>query len=476
MTRTKWTHLITEEIKYLKVDGVPNIVRAHNIALKLAWLAILLTFFGVCVSLIVGTFTENLKYEVTTKTRMLQEQQALFPTFTICQVNPFSSDFATYLMNEANASNIFELELYMKNTTGSYLSDSQKQKLSDLSMILQTCTIGNKACSANDFEWIWHPVYYNCYRFNTEASSFNNQSIIRTNIAGLVNFNFYLILYSGLPNYWSNLAGAFRGFYLFLHNSTEYPFKASAPPILLTPGYGSLVKVERSLYSQFNEWPYLYSECRVNDENELIGGHLNDPDELFERVRALNYTYSRDTCLMLCSQLQTTRTCDCNNYNISMRFDEYDLCLTPSQRECALNSSQSQMSESCLTKCPLECLQSTLLSSLNYFYYPSTGDTYSVRFYSSPNFISNHLNQSDFTVQSKLYGNLMYISIYYEDLSYLMIEEKAKISAEDLLGKLGGHLHLFLGMSLLSFVEVVELTVFGLNLYIKDFKKKREQD
>ena len=70
----------------------------------------------------------------------------------------------------------------------------------------------------------------------------------------------------------------------------------------------------------------------------------------------------------------------------------------------------------------------------------------------------------------------MYISIYYEDLSYLMIEEKAKISAEDLLGKLGGHLHLFLGMSLLSFVEVVELTVFGLNLYIKDFKKKREQD
>ena len=471
MSRPKWTLLLAEKMKYLKVDGLPNILRAPIILLKLTWLAILLTFVGVCAYLVVGSLKEYLKYEVTTKTRMLQEQQAIFPTFTICQVNPLSSDYATYLMNKANLTNIYELELYMKNTTGSYLSDSQKQKLSDLSMILQTCTIGNKACNASDFEWIWHPIYYNCYRFNTGAISVYSQSLIRTNIAGLVNFNFYLVLYSGLPNYWSNRAGAFRGFYLFLHNSTEYPFKTNAPPILLTPGYGSLIKVERSFYSQFNEWPYSYSECRVNEENELIGEHLNDPDELFERVRALNYTYSRDTCLMLCSQLQTTRTCGCNNYNISMRFEEHDLCLTSSQRECVLNSSKSQMSESCLAKCPLECLQSTLSSSLNYFYYPSSGDAYNVRFYSSPNFIKNHLNQSDFTVQSKLYVNLMYITIYYEDLSYLVIEEKAKTSAEDLLGKLGGHLHLFLGMSLLSFVEVVELIVLSFKLYIINFKK-----
>ena len=158
-----------------------------------------------------------------------------------------------------------------------------------------------------------------------------------------------------------------------------------------------------------------------------------------------------------------------------MRFDEYDLCLTQSQRECAFNSSQNPMSSSrggsCLAKCPLECFQSTLSSSLNYFYYPTFSDTDNVRFYSSQSFINNHLNQTDFELQIQLYVNLMSIQIYYEDLSYLVIEEKAKTSAEDLLGKLGGHLHLFLGMSLLSFVEVVELIVLSFNLYIINLKK-----
>ena len=61
-----------------------------------------------------------------------------------------------------------------------------------------------------------------------------------------------------------------------MHNSTEYPFKASTPPILLTPGYGALVRVQRSFYSQFNEWPYAYSECRVTEEDELLGSSSVD--------------------------------------------------------------------------------------------------------------------------------------------------------------------------------------------------------
>ena len=34
------------------------------------------------------------------------------------------------------------------------------------------------------------------------------------------------------------------------------------------------------------------------------------------------------------------------------------------------------------------------------------------------------------------------------------------MSGENLLGTLGGHLHVFMGMSLLSFVEIIELLLF----------------
>ena len=41
----------------------------------------------------------------------------------------------------------------------------------------------------------------------------------------------------------------------------------------------------------------------------------------------------------------------------------------------------------------------------------------------------------------------------YEALAVIESEERPKISGEELLGMIGGHLSLFLGMSLLSFVE-----------------------
>ena len=58
--------------------------------------------------------------------------------------------------------------------------------------------------------------------------------------------------------------------------------------------------------------------------------------------------------------------------------------------------------------------------------------------------------------------SVLQLTVYYNSLSYVEIEEEPKMSAEDLLGLLGGHLHLFLGMSLLSFVELFEFAILFL--------------
>jgi hypothetical protein len=51
------------------------------------------------------------------------------------------------------------------------------------------------------------------------------------------------------------------------------------------------------------------------------------------------------------------------------------------------------------------------------------------------------------------------VSIFYNDLKETVITENVKISLADLVSSIGGTLGLFVGMSLLSAIEVFELLV-----------------
>ena len=71
--------------------------------------------------------------------------------------------------------------------------------------------------------------------------------------------------------------------------------------------------------------------------------------------------------------------------------------------------------------------------------------------------IDRYSNQTDFTVN--LASNVAKVSIYYDELSYTEVKEAPRMTWDELLGKLGGHLHLFLGMSALGFVELFEVLI-----------------
>lgn len=55
--------------------------------------------------------------------------------------------------------------------------------------------------------------------------------------------------------------------------------------------------------------------------------------------------------------------------------------------------------------------------------------------------------------------NMFGVSIYYDELKYTYISETAAIDSASLVSNIGGTLGLFLGMSILSFVEVIELVI-----------------
>ena len=479
-----WLNELKEDMKLLKMDGVPNIVRSQALIVRLVWSLFLVAFVCVCVALIVGSVNEYLHYEVTTKSRVYQEKAPILPTITICPINQFGTDQATALMLAANVSDMLSLELYTHNRTGAYLSDAAKQSLSNLDLILVDCLIGSDVCNSSHFQWVWHPSKYNCYRFNSgyDWSSRNKRDLLRINIPGHLNYRFQLNLYTGLPNYWSARTLSTRGFYLYIHNSTEYPFDVSASPILLTPGFGLMVNVDRTFYSQFNEWPYAYSECRVSADGELLGSTSSEQLSLVEQVKALNYTYSRSTCLLLCAQQITAAKCGCINYGIGMRLlAEEEWCLTDGQQACANRQyadtfAESSNEEECTAKCPLECEQRTLTPTLSFFQYPAYSEAQYLRFFGDPEFISNHMNQTDFSSMANFYKNLLSVTIFYEALEYSLVEEKARLPLESLIATIGGHLHLFLGMSVISFFEIAELIATALKYHFLRPKKGKNSE
>ena len=146
------------------------------------------------------------------------------------------------------------------------MPDSIKRKLSNLDSILFYCTFNNLECNSSHFEWIWHPYFYGCYRFNSGFDSNGLRTDFwKSTLAGR-SFRFVVDLYAGLTNQFSQYAGR-RSFNLFIQNSSDYPFNTKPSPFVLTPITGTTISVKRSFFSQFNEWPYSYSECRVNENN-----------------------------------------------------------------------------------------------------------------------------------------------------------------------------------------------------------------
>ena len=460
------------DLKLIKIDGVSNIVRSSELGLTLFWISIALASAVSCVFLILCSINEFLTFPVSTTIRLYHDQQTVFPVVTLCHRNRYWSQRAVELFAEANISFSFDslymihqLQGYEQNKTGHLLSDKRKQMLSHLDSALFKCSYGPYACNSSDFEWVWDPFFFGCYRFNSGRDANNKPvELRRAQMAGLSS-RLSLTLYAGLPDAISRVnTQDSHGFYVFIGNQSHYPFNPFHQPMLIKPGLSAEISIEREFYEQFNVWPYKYSECRVNGDNELLGSgdSLFKDTHLFDEVVSSNYSYSRSTCYIYCAQEYIVQECGCNIILIDYRAPPVDkFCIDKRQYDCAYNhlnifANSDYAAHNCSDKCPLECAninERNFIKTFVFSPYPSAREVGLIQ--SKAEYIAKVGQQNDF--RNNLAINLVSFSVTYNSLAYTKIDEKAQYSWESLLGTIGGHLHLFLGMSLLSFVEILEI-------------------
>ena len=123
--------------------------------------------------------------------------------------------------------------------------------------------------------------------------------------------------------------------------------------------------------------------------------------------------------------------------------------------ECETNFLNSFSWNLCLDLCPIECNKTRYtvdLSSLQV-----GGDYYLYLLRSKPNLESDFVTQ--IITESVALKNFVELQISYDSLSYEIAKETPKMNAVDLVASIGGNLSLFLGVSIFSVFEILEILI-----------------
>ena len=200
--------------------------------------------------------------------------------------------------------------------------------------------------------------------------------------------------------------------------------------------------------------PHPLDTTNTDTEAELSKHSL-----LFAKIRNSPYQYSQQLCIDLCLQHEVIAKCKCSMPNEYPFFAETTTCPL-AQNECINNVTgdflaTNMITVACLAKCPLECdrayFKTTLSSSqlVGSWFVPSIAKRKSLL----SDFVTTPLS-----AQSAKHS-VARVNIYYDTLSYTVTSELPKMDMVALMANIGGTLSLFLGISVLSVFEVVDVLI-----------------
>lgn len=191
--------------------------------------------------------------------------------------------------------------------------------------------------------------------------------------------------------------------------------------------------------------PYPYNNCMDNLNTE------NSFDSDFYRASFKNgYKYRRANCYDVCACAVVSVICNCTCdgvYETGHKSKCYE------QNNCFEKSSNPFDYKKHCQSCPLEC------DSVSYKSSPQTLDF--VPTDEDKLKYQRTLEANNYQYKPVNFINLkgMSINIFYDEIMYTEITESPKMTVSDLISSIGGCLGLFLGISLLSFIEIFEFLI-----------------
>jgi hypothetical protein len=388
--------------------GVPRLLRAKNLFFILMWL------FFLCASILIGsyfvinTIFDYLKYETITSIQVITEEQSQFPSISFCSYPKIE-----------------------QNNSSSSLINETILKFSYDSIEFSTNYYSHLIEEFND------DYYGKCFRFN---SGKYNQTIYNSTTSGLDN-GLYLNVYFNVSSSYD-----FTEMIFFIYNQSLPPLWLYNNGYWIRPGSWNYFEIERVFAQHLGE---PYSDCLKNVS------YFSLNKTIIDYILKLNRTYSQKDCFDLCSYMFTIKESDCNctSSNLDQFFTDCYIhkIKRPCTREYIKNFRKNNQIKICSEYCPLEC------DSMNYVI-----NTYNEQIPINGN-ISETASDYQFTQRFRTYeeANKHFIGlrVYYKNLKYTIISESPKMEVYNLVSNIGGNWSLFLGISFLSIIELVEIII-----------------
>ena len=412
-----------------------KIVLSRHILLKVFYVSFLLASTGFASYLVIQSIMNYLTYDVTTKSRIVYETPTLFPKVTICNLNKYATEFA--------------FDLLQMNNFDTSLSLEQKKKLGrNLNEILISCYFNDNQCNTTDFVWSFDENFGNCFTFNSGGLDFNGNKVYtkESTLAGLdygLQLWFYVNVNEKMLEQISQMGAVIR-----IGNSSYSTFYSSGEGIFLSPGFRTNIAVDREFKSIL---PKPYSNCKIDSNSPQFIQGL----DLYNSISPTNYKYTQQLCFNECYQKFIFQRFNCTDSNYFSLLNESKCShdLSDSILDMGYVFGSEFINKNCLSACPLECEQIFYMNSIS-FSQINEYNQFLNQFDSNSNLKSDLINRN---FKKEIKNSFVQVNVFYDSLSYTLTTESPQWDAITLFGSIGGNLGLFLGGSVFSLCELIEV-------------------
>ena len=384
-----------------------------------------------------------------------------FPAVTLCNINSvrrsavpvnFTTDqmilFLNYISAEPFLAAQVDVDGFVRmydavyNGSTSFLGNFGHS----LDNMLLSCLFEGEYCNTSDFVTKVTSLG-TCYVFN----SGENRSVLSTENHGY-DHGLHLILNAEEYEYFTAEDDS-TGFYVFIHDPGYVPYIGAYQAFTVPAGKRTQVGITRTTYNLFQP-PY---------------GDCND-----HVVLALFDDYTRESCLMECETVSAVEYCGCKAEYMP---GDFRTCSLNESVRCLIAHSSQFQPQQC--DCPVPCHSVVYDTKLSYASFPSS---HYIQILNTTAFLSSSgLQIPDFILNSTVVNgsqvsylntnasrefftsNYLSLSIFYETLAHVNVEEVVEYNSFQFFADFGGFLGFFTGAGFLTFFELIELIYGAIN-------------
>ncbi|XP_022088186.1 acid-sensing ion channel 1A-like [Acanthaster planci] len=451
------------------LHGISRVAESNGARAKTLWVLVLLIAGCFYVVVTVDRVRAYLKFDANTNVIVEFNDTLEFPAVTICNYNRFmnnkiSEDDTKYVRHLLELNE--DLVDYEEDFNYTHIDDLFGEGFNYTQFALTTGFTLNESvircdwkgvaysCNALNFSSYYSPSYGQCYTFNTRGDQHSHEQSQQGIGNGL-----QLIVDIGQSEYTETFKSGHleAGLKFAIHPRDELPLIGTMG-LSAAPGFHTYASMRRVRHINL---PEPWGVCGTGETMAVTGDSRK---------------YSRNTCLRICRRDAIIEVCGCQPFGYERAVEPDSSELVPlcdiDRFYCvahALERYRASFSALDCT-CPVACEYITYETALSVAKYPSQSVINDIL----SGFPDDEASKAGAVDAEYLDENLVYLDVYFEELSTITYKQVEALPFTALVGDMGGQLGLFLGASIITGAELLDYAIRRLKLLILKVKSAKK--